>query len=109
MALLTALALMLGVFAGVASANGGPPPHGHILVLGFEFGPGGITYEKCVDLANNQALPLHAHHEALHIGKGGEKLFEQAGHAVIPTAPLHTFFSDCASFAEFVKQFPPAE
>ena len=97
--LLATLALMLGVFVGAASANGGPPPHGHMLILGIEFGPGGVTYEKCVDLANNQALPLHAHHEALHIGKGGEQLFVNAGHLVVPTAPFIPI-RDCAHLAE---------
>ncbi len=97
--LFAALALMMGLFVGVAGVNAEPPPHGHMLILGLEFGPEGPTYRKCVDLANNQALPLHAHHEALHIGKGGEQLFVNAGHLVVPTAPFIPI-RDCAHLAE---------
>ena len=90
----------LGVSA-MASANGEPPPHGHMLILGLEFGgPTEITYKKCVDLANNQALPLNAHHEHLHTGNAGEALFTKAGHAGVPTAP-YSPFRDCAHLAEF--------
>ena len=102
--LVAALALMMGLFPGMASANGGPPPHGHMLILGLEFGPEGVTYRKCVDLASNRALPLHAHHEHVHTGKAGEALFTRAGHAAVPTAPYSPFLN-CAHLAEL---FPPA-
>jgi hypothetical protein len=88
----------LAAAPGLAGANGGPPPHGHVLVLGVEFGPQGPTYRKCVDLANNQALPLHAHHATVHTGRAGEAL-SNAGHVVAPTAPLSTI-RDCAHLAE---------
>ena len=88
----------LGVSA-MASANGGPPPHGHMLILGVEFGPTGVTYEKCVDLANNQVLRFNAHHEHLHTGNAGEALFTNAGHVVVPTAP-YSHINDCAHLEE---------
>jgi hypothetical protein len=104
------LALFLvGAVAAVpagASADGGPAPHGHMLVLGVEFGPAGVTYQKCVDVANNQALPLHAHHDRLHTGRAGDALRENAGHFPVPTAPL-TPFRDCAHLAEVLG--PPTK
>ncbi len=103
--LLAALALMTGLFVGVAGVNAEPPPHGHMLILGLEFGPEGPTYRKCVDLANNQALPLHAHHETVHRGTAGEALFNHAGHAAVPTAPYSPFLN-CAHLAEFL---PPTK
>ena len=96
--LLVALTLMLGVFAGVASADEHIPPHGHMLIQGVVFGPGVPTYEKCVDLANNQVLPLHAHHEKVHFGTAGEALRTKAGHFVVPTTPF-SGFEDCADLA----------
>ncbi len=102
MLLVAALTLLTGLFPGVASAvEGPPPPHGHMLILGLEFGPGGVTYRKCVDLANNQALPLHAHHEHVHTGKAGEALRTNAGHFAVPTAPYSPFLN-CAHLAEVV-------
>ena len=94
---------LVGVLAipAMASANGGIPPHGHMLVLGVEFGPTGPTYKKCVDLANNQAVPLHAHHEHLHFGSTGEKLRTNAGHFVVPTAPFSDII-DCAHLEQFI-------
>ena len=106
MTLLTALALMLGVFAGVASADEEIPPHGHMLLQGVEGTPEGFTYRKCVDLAHNQALPLHAHHATLHTGTAGEALFANAGHVAFPTAPI-TPVRDCAHLAELFG--PPTE
>jgi hypothetical protein len=93
------LALAMGLFAGVAGASNHLPLHGHMLVQGLEFGPGGVTYEKCVDLANNQALTLHAHHEAMHVGPAGYALFTHAGHFVVPAAPFSPV-RDCAHLAE---------
>jgi hypothetical protein len=96
--------LALGLTAGTSAwAEGGepPPPHGHILVLGLQFDEEEnlVGYRKCIDLANNRALPLHAHHRALHTGRGGEALWA-AGHGVAPTAPLWPGLENCASFAE---------
>ncbi|HEV2124131.1 MAG TPA: hypothetical protein VGW38_15315 [Chloroflexota bacterium] len=98
---LLALSLVGTVAAvpGVASADGEPLPHGHILVLGVEFGPEGVTYRKCVDVANNQALPLHAHHEGLHTGRAGDALREHPGHFPIPTAPYGPF-ENCEDLAK---------
>ena len=106
MTLLTALALMLGVFAGVASADEDIPPHGHMLVQGVEGTPEAFTYRKCVDLAAGQALPLNAQHEHLHTGTAGEALFAYAGHVAFPTAPF-TPIRDCAHLAELFG--PPTE
>ena len=80
----------------MASADEGPPPHGHIFVLGVEFGPTGITYRKCLELANGQALPLNAHHEHVHTGRAGEALRDNAGNFPIPMFAI----PDCAHLAE---------
>ena len=106
MTLLAALALMLGLFAGVASADEELPEHGHMLLQGVQGTPEAFTYRKCVDLANNQALPLHVHHATLHTGTAGEALFANAGHVAFPTAPL-TPIRDCAHLAELFG--PPTE
>jgi hypothetical protein len=76
------------------------PPHGHMLVLQPEFDPalgehGGVTgWHRCIDLAGGRHVPLHAHHDTVHTGRAGEALFD-AGHAVVPTAPL-TPWENCA-------------
>lgn len=97
--LIVVFVLALAVPA-LVGANGEPPPHGHMLVLGVEEGPTGPTYRKCVDLAHNQALPLNAHHAHVHTGNAGEALANKAGHFAIPTAP-YSPFRDCAHLAEF--------
>jgi hypothetical protein len=97
--LLAALAMMTGLFASVASADEEFPPHGHMLIHGVEFSEDGVTYRKCVDLANNRALPLHSHHERVHFGTAGQALFVNAGHLVVPTSPLSDI-DDCAHLAE---------
>jgi len=96
--LFAVLAMMTGLFATAASAAEHIPPHGHMLVLGVEFGPAGPTYRKCVDLANNQALRLNAHHAHLHFGRAGEAQLA-AGHVVVPTTPF-SGIRDCAHLAE---------
>jgi hypothetical protein len=53
-------------------------------------------FRKCVDLAGGRAVPLNAHHANIHTGTAGQALFERAGHAVIPGAPL-TPWADCAA------------
>lgn len=95
----SAAALALG---GVtASADGGEhqtPDHGHILLLGVAEGG---DYRKCVDLAGGRSVPLVAHHGRVHapeIGEDGRGInvrgIRQAGHAVVPTAPL-TPYAGC--------------
>lgn len=81
---------------GMVLAQGGPPEHPHLLVIGVEFdGDGNPTsYRRCVELAAGQALPLNAHHEHVHVGTAGEKLGENAGNFVVPAAPL-TPWSNC--------------
>lgn len=72
-----------------------------------------VGYRKCVDLANNETVPLHAHHERLHFGDSGVSLnfetFEsQSGNVVIPAAPFpEPFFpavpwNNCEDFATFL-------
>ncbi len=86
------------------------PPHPHMLlqkatvVFGAE-GPQ-VSYKRCVDLAANQAVPLHAHHEKVHFGTTGVSFMGgESGHIVIPTAPFPGVpWGNCAGFALF---FPP--
>lgn len=88
-------------------------PHPHMLVQRPEVGFIEVDdaqvlaltgFRKCVDLAGGKSVPLHAHHEMLHFGKVGQKLFEKAGHVVVPAAPFpEPFFealpwSNCAEF-----------
>jgi hypothetical protein len=101
--------LAVGVVGTVAFAEEHEeiPPHGHMLihrpVVGIvtdsegNTGFGVESVRKCVDLAGNNVVPLHAHHEKLHFGKTGEKLFEKAGHVVVPTTPFGPW-DDCADF-----------
>ena len=107
--MLTALVVLLGITAVPVAAEGHPPPplHGHVLILGIQFDEEdeSISYRKCVDLANNQALPLHVHHDTVHTGRAGQALFN-AGHVVAPTAPL-TDWDDCAQLAELLG--PPTK
>ena len=97
-------ALVLGASAGPAQADdeAGPlPPHGHVLVLGFEFKGGEVTFRKCIDIAAGQALPLTAQHEHIHFGRAGEALFTKAGHAFIPVKPFPGIpFANCADLEE---------
>lgn len=113
--LLAATLLALGL---AAPALAQPPDHGHVLVQRpvVEFlqdgplGPGPYLtgYRKCVDLAGGRQVPLSAHHAHVHQGTAGEMLFDRAGHAVIPTAPL-TPVEDCAGLADSLPLFagPP--
>jgi hypothetical protein len=70
--------------------------HPHMLVLGVEFDESGepVAFRKCVDLAANQALPLNAHHQHMHFGTAGEKLFENASNVVVPGAPFPAPFDE---------------
>ena len=110
-----ALTLAMGsaVVVGAAVANADEhespiPPHRHMLLLGatFDLGaePPEITYDVCIDLANNRILRLNAHHEHLHFGTAGEAQ-RRAGHLVVPTAPAFGLpWTGCTDFAGF---FPP--
>jgi hypothetical protein len=100
LAAVTAGLLLVGAIGGAAFAQA-PPPHGHMLVLHpdiqvVEGVPTLVGFHRCVDVANNRALPNHAHHEHLHTGAAGAALFA-AGHAVVPTSPL-TSWANCAAF-----------
>jgi hypothetical protein len=83
--------LLVAGLAGPAQAEGHygpPPPHGHMLVLGVEYRGGEpVGFRKCVDLAAGRPLRLNAHHAHSHTGAAGQAL-RNAGHLVIPTAPL---------------------
>ena len=89
-------------------------PHPHILLQRPELGLiDGASYlisvRKCVDLANNQALPLNSHHDHIHFGDTGVSFGGEASHAVIPASfptvvhPL--LWSNCAEF-EAILPFP---
>lgn len=103
-------ALAAVTFAGTASAAGHePPPHGHMLVQrpvieviqpdddDPQLYVAVTSFRKCVDLAAGRSVPLNAHHAGIHTGSAGEALFDRAGHAVVPTAPL-TPWANCAAF-----------
>lgn len=107
-----AVGLVVGPLTAPVAAHpddSGLAPHPHVLVLGLELDAqeNPVSVRKCVEIGANQALPLTAHHHALHFGKGGEKLFEKAGNAVVPVAPFPTPFApalpwtDCASLLAF--------
>lgn len=99
---MAAALLMLAVLAHGAEAHG-PPEHGHVLLLHATTVPNTgyvdgdpmtgppvfpTDYERCVELANGRALPNHAHHTGAHTGRAGQALREQAGHLVVPLAPV---------------------
>jgi hypothetical protein len=94
------------IFFGAAgpghAAEGGPPPHGHVLVLGVDMGGTVPTYRKCIDLAHGKALKLNAHHASVHTGTAGDALWDIAGHGVIPTAPL-TGLTGCANLDSWIQ------
>lgn len=122
---------LLGLVAIAVPVMAQDPPHEHIfdphphmllqspelgeIDLGGEIGvvPALVGLRKCVDLAGNQSVPLHAHHQHLHFGDSGVSLdfetFEsQSGNAVIPTAPFPSPlfpplpWSNCEDFATFL-------
>lgn len=83
--------------------------HPHMLLQRPEFGlidglPYLVGVRSCVDLAGNQSVPLHAHHERLHFGSSGVSFGGESGHVVIPAAPFPSPFADplpwsnCADF-----------
>jgi hypothetical protein len=82
------------------------PRHSHIMLLGLEFDDTGepIGFRRCVDLAGGRDVPLHAHHDNLHVFQGGaasEALMGRANIWVIPSAGLAPW-DDCAGFIEFM-------
>lgn len=97
------LAIMTGSFA-VAQANE-LPEHGHLMLSGLVFDDAGdpIGYKKCRLLANGKALALHTHHDKLHFGATGDKLWDNASIAIVPLAPFPNVpWSNCEEFAEIV-------
>lgn len=111
--------LALGALALPAAAEEDFDPHPHMLFQRPVFGeidghPHLISVRKCVDLANNNRLPLHAHHEHLHFGSSGVSFGGESGHVVVPAAPFgEPLFpalpwSDCDSFMGFLP-FPLPE
>jgi hypothetical protein len=95
--------------------------HPHLLLQRPEFGlvegvPHLIGVRKCVDLAGNRAVPLHAHHEHLHFGTSGVSFEGQSGHEVIPAAPFPeplfdpVPWSNCEEFEALLPiPLPPEE
>lgn len=93
--------------------------HPHLLLQRPEIGlidgvPHLVGFRKCVDLAGNRTVPLHAHHEHLHFGSSGVSFDGQSGHVVIPAAPFPSPFFDpvpwgnCAEFTALLP-FPLPE
>ncbi len=69
--------------------EGEPPVHG---MLPYEI----LGFDRCVELANARAVPLHAHHGRVHFGTAGQKLAQNAGHFVVPLAPFGVGWGSCA-------------
>ena len=93
--------------------------HPHLLLQRPEIGlidgvPHLVGFRKCVDLAGNRSVPLHAHHEHLHFGTSGVSFGGESGHVVIPAAPFPSPFfdpvpwSNCEEF-ETLLPFPIPE
>jgi hypothetical protein len=96
-----AASLLVGVLGASAGADQHIPLHPHMLVLGIEFdGDQPVSYDKCIDLAANNKLPLTAHHSALHVGTGGAALAMHAGHVVVPGAPVSPW-ANCEELIDF--------
>lgn len=90
---LAVLSIGLGLVMVAAPAPAQEPdfaPHPHMLVVGIELDEFGepVKFKRCVDLAGGRALPLNAQHQHMHFGTAGIKLFENAGHIVVPGAPF---------------------
>ena len=88
LALLGVLVLVAFAIPVMADEHDTIEPHPHMLLQRPEFGlidgaPHLVGVRKCVDLANNQSVPLHAHHERLHFGDAGVSFGGQSGHAVL--------------------------
>ena len=94
--------------------------HPHLLLQRPEIGlingvPHLVGFRKCVDLAGNRTVPLHAHHQHLHFGDSGVSFDGESGHVVIPAAPFPSPFFDpvpwgnCEEFATFLPLAIPEE
>lgn len=97
------LLAMLGTTLAAPAMSEGLPDHPHMLVIGLEWDAEEdepIGWRRCVDLANGRNVPLHAHHDNLHIGRAGEAQWEAAGNAVVPGAPL-TPWANCQQLHDF--------
>jgi hypothetical protein len=90
------------------------PPHGHLLLIGAEIGPPVapgppyqiLGFERCVELAAGNPVPLNAHHDRVHFGRAGRAL-AAAGHFVVPLSPLFPGIHSCADLAAALP-FPSA-
>jgi hypothetical protein len=94
------LAMLVATGLGTVLAQG-TPDHPHMLVQRpvvelIDGTPYLVGFRKCVDLAGGRHVPLNAHHDHIHTGRAGQALFEHAGHAVVPGAPL-TPWANCAA------------
>ena len=101
---LLGIMVVVGLAVVVMPTQAQPPLHGHILVQRLEFNAAGdllVGFNKCVDLAANQALRLNAHHAHIHTGGTGVSFGGESGHAVAPVAPL-TPWTDCADFETYL-------
>lgn len=104
---LAALIATMGMISLAAAED--IPPHGHVRLLHAVYtgsGPSTVleSYQRCVDLANGQHLPLHAHHDHLHFGRAGQAQ-RDAGHLVVPTAP----FGPIDNCAQLEAMLPPSK
>lgn len=119
-ALLVVLGLVGLVTVAIPAAAQDFDPHPHMLVQRPEIGlidghPHLVGFRSCVDLAGNQPVPLHAHHEHLHFGDSGVSFGGESGHAVVPAAPFPSPFfdpvpwSNCADFASILPLPLPEE
>ena len=96
-----ALAVATVNLTSSATADEGPPLHGHIMLIGAVWegeGPGTVvkSFRRCITLASGNVLSLQAHHQTVHRGQAGEAL-RAAGNLVIPLAPL-SGFTGCGDF-----------
>lgn len=111
--LLCMLLFVLGATtsSGLAGNDGDEhdfPRHPHVLLLHTQVtDEGGLAYERCVDLAGNQALRLDAHHHSLHMGQAGKALYENAGHLVIPMKPFPLLPFDWEGCDDVPAVLPP--
>lgn len=86
------------------------PEHAHILLLNAELelgeeGVESLTYDKCVDLANNNKLKLNSHHQHIHFGDAGVSFGGASGNLVGPADGFPGIpWTDCATLATF---YPP--
>ena len=88
-AVLAVLLLTAGTAAGDEHGDEETPLHPHALIIGAGGDEiSGFTAVGCVDLAANQSVPLHAHHDHIHTGAAGAALFYHTDHFAVPLAPF---------------------